>query len=119
MRKRILFVHRHGPYGSTAGREALDAVLVTAAFDQDVSLLFVEDGVLLLLKGQSDAVIAVKDASPAYQSLPLYEVERLCVDGQALAERGLSFEDLLVPVEVLDRAGVRALIEAQDSVLGF
>lgn len=119
MSRKILFLNRHGPFGSTAGREALDAALIAAAFDQQVSLLFVDDGVLQLVKNQSDAGGALKDVSPAFKSLGLYEIESVYVDGDSLAARGLAADDLLVPVVVLDVEGVRALIEAQDAVLGF
>ncbi|MBI2381125.1 MAG: sulfurtransferase complex subunit TusC [Gammaproteobacteria bacterium] len=118
MAKRVLFIHRHGPYGSSAGREGLDAAFVAAAFDQEVSLLFLGDGVFLLAKGQSDA-LGLKDASASFASLPLYDVERIYVDAGALAQRGLRVEDMLMPVEVLDLPAIRALIEAQDVVLGF
>lgn len=119
MSRKILFLNRHGPFGSNAGRESLDAALIAAAFDQQVSLLFVDDGVLQLVKNQSDAPLALKDVSPTFKSLGLYEIESVYVDGDSLKARGLTPDDMLVPVAVLEIEGVRALIEAQDAVLGF
>lgn len=119
MSRRILFVNRRGPFGTTAGRESLDAAMVAAAFDQQVSLLFIDDGVLQLLANQGGDCIAVKDASPLFKGLELYDIHAVYADTDSLAARGLSAADLLIPVTLLDREGVRALIEAQDSVLGF
>lgn len=118
MRKRCLFILRHGPYGTQSGREGLEALLVAAAFDQAVSLLLLDDGVLHLLKNQNDGC-GVKDCSPTFRSLPLYDVETVWVDAVSLRERGLALEDLLIPVELVDGAALPALLAHQDCVLSF
>ncbi len=43
--KKFLFVNRKAPYGTIYALESLEVVLITAAFDQDVSLAFLDDGV--------------------------------------------------------------------------
>ena len=43
--KRFLFVNRKAPYGSIYALESLEVVLISAAFDQDISLVFMDDGV--------------------------------------------------------------------------
>ena len=48
-----LVIIRHAPYSSNALREGLDVALVAAAFGQTVSLLFLGQGVLALLKEQA------------------------------------------------------------------
>lgn len=119
MQKKVLFLFRHGPYGSSAGREGLDAVLVVAAFDQKTSLLFLDDGVFQLCAGQGDALVGVKNHSPAFASLPLYDVESIYVDADSLAARGLSAEDLLMPVSLLSSGEAKALLDEQDVVLSY
>ncbi|MCK7492950.1 MAG: sulfurtransferase complex subunit TusD [Comamonadaceae bacterium] len=47
----ILFVLRHPPHGSMNAQESLDMILAAAAFDQSVSLLFLDDGVFQLEAG--------------------------------------------------------------------
>ena len=118
-RKRFMFVNRTAPYGSVYALESLEVVLITAAFDQDVSLVFVEDGVWQLKRGQQTKGIETKNFSPAYRALEGYDVEKLYVERESLAARGLAESDLLVDVTVLSSQELGALMAEQDVVLSF
>ena len=83
---------------------SLEVVLITAAFDQDVSLVFLDDGVYQLVKGQDTKGIEIKNFSPTYRALEGYDVEKLYVERESLEARGLTEDDLMVDVEVLTRA---------------
>ena len=63
--KKFMFVCRRAPHGTVYALEALEVVLISAAFDQDVSLFFLDDGVYDLVKGQQTKAIDVKNFSPA------------------------------------------------------
>ena len=117
--KKFMFVNRKAPYGTIYALESLEVVLISAAFDQDVSLAFLDDGVYQLRKGQQTKGIETKNFSPTYRALDGYDVEKLYVEKEALEERGLSEDDLLVDVIVLPRAEMGALMEEQDVVLSF
>lgn len=117
--KKFMFVNRKAPYGTIYALEALEVVLITAAFDQDVSLTFLDDGVYQLKKGQQTKGIETKNFSPTYRALEDYDIEKLYVEKEALAARGLTEEDLLVKVSVLSRAELGALADEQDVVLSF
>jgi len=117
--KKFMFVNRKAPYGTIYALEALEVVLITAAFDQDVSLAFLDDGVYQLKKGQQTKGIETKNFSPAYRALEDYDIEKLYVEKEALEARGLTVEDLLVDVTVLGRAELGALMDEQDVVLSF
>jgi len=43
--KKFLFFNRKAPYGTIYAWESLEVVLISAAFEQDVSLAFMDDGV--------------------------------------------------------------------------
>ena len=117
--KKFMFVNRKAPYGTIYALEALEVVLITAAFDQDVSLAFLDDGVYQLKKGQQTKGIETKNFSPAYRALEDYDIEKLYVEKEAMEARGLTVEDLLVDVTVLSRAELGALMDEQDVVLSF
>lgn len=117
--KKFMFVNRTAPYGTVYALESLEVVLITAAFDQDVSVAFVDDGVWQLKKGQQTKGIETKNFSPTYRALEGYDVEKLYVERESLEARGLSEEDLIVDVEVLPAAELGALMAAQDVVLSF
>lgn len=117
--KKFMFVNRKAPYGTIYALESLEVVLITATFDQDVSLVFVDDGVYELVKGQQTKDIGIKNFSPSYRALDGYDVEKLYVDKQSLEQRGLAESDLLVPVEVLDAKAMGELMADQDVILSF
>ncbi len=117
--KKVMFVNRKAPYGTIYALESLEVVLITATFDQDVSLLFLDDGVYELLKGQNTKAIGIKNFSPTYRALEGYDVEKLYVERESLEARGLGEDQLLVDVEVLSSAEMGALMAEQDVVLSF
>ena len=117
--KKLLYVNRRAPHGSIYALESLEVVLVGAAFDQDVSVVFMDDGVYQLKKGQDTSDLGVKNFSPAYRALEMYDVEKLYVEASSLSLRGLTEDDLLVPVEVLDSQALGQLMAEQDVVLSF
>jgi tRNA 2-thiouridine synthesizing protein C len=117
--KKFMFVNRKAPHGTIYALESLEVVLITAAFDQDVSLVFLDDGVYQLKKGQQTKGIATKNFSPAYRALEGYDIEKLYVEKESMEARGLSEEDLLVDVTVLGCAEMGELMDQQDVVLSF
>ena len=117
--KKFMFVNRKSPYGTVYALESLEVVLITAAFDQDVSLVFSDDGVFQIKKGQNTDGIGMKNFSPTYRALEGYDVEKLYVDKESMEERGLTQDDLLVDVEILSRAELADLMDEQDVVLSF
>ncbi|UZJ45512.1 sulfurtransferase complex subunit TusC [Marinimicrobium sp. C6131] len=120
MRRRLLFVMRHAPYGSSTAREALDALLASAVFGQDVGVLFINDGVFQLAQDQSPAALPQKNLASSLRALPLYDVERLYVHTPSLTERGLSMSDLVMDNLIeLDSSAVGRLFSEQDQLLSF
>ncbi|MCB2020872.1 MAG: sulfurtransferase complex subunit TusC [Burkholderiaceae bacterium] len=117
--KKFMFVNRRAPYGTIFALESLEVVLIAATFDQDVSLVFLDDGVYELVKGQDTQGIGIKNHSKTYRALEGYDVEKLFVERESMDARGLSEDDLIVPVEVLGSAEMAALMAEQDVVLSF
>ncbi|MBN8479019.1 MAG: sulfurtransferase complex subunit TusC [Burkholderiales bacterium] len=117
--KKFMFVNRTAPYGTIYALESLEVVLISAAFDQDVSLVFVDDGVWQLKKGQQTKGIETKNFSPTYRALEGYDVEKLYVERESLESRGLTEDDLLVDVNVLSSSELGELMAEQDVVLSF
>ncbi len=131
--KKFLYVNRKAPYGTIYALESLEVVLIGAAFDQDVSLAFFDDGVFQLKKGQDTDGIGVKNFSPAYRALGDYDVTKLYVERESLAERGLTADDLMEityededddweekpSIRVIGRDEMAAIMAEQDVILSF
>jgi len=117
--KKFLYVNRRAPYGTIYALESLEVVLIGAAFEQDVSLAFLGDGVFQLAKGQDTKALEVKNFSPTFRALEDYDVTKIYVDEEALRARGLSEADLVIPVEVVNVERMAEIMEAQDVILSF
>ena len=117
--KKFMFLNRKAPHGTVYALEGLEVVLITAAFDQDVSMVFTDDGVYQLLKGIDSKGIEVKDFSKTYRALEGYDIEKLYVDQASMDARGLTEDDLIVDVTVLSVAEMANLMDEQDVVISF
>ena len=117
--KKFMFVNRKAPYGTIYALESLEVVLISATFDQDCSLVFMDDGVYQLAKSQNTKGIGLKNFSPTYRALDDYDINKLYVERESLQQRGLTEDDLMVPVAVLSSAELADLMTAQDVVLSF
>lgn len=131
--KKFLYLNRKAPYGTIYAWESLEVVLIGAAFDQDVRLMFMDDGVYQLTKGQDTTGVGMKNFSPTYRTLGDYEVKSVYVDKDSLLARGLSQDDLVQIawedweteeeieniVEVVDAARVSELMEESDVIFSF
>ncbi len=92
--KKFLYVNRKAPYGTIYAWESLEVVLIGAAFDQDVALAFIDDGVYQLVKGQDTKEIGMKNFSPTYSALGDYDINKIYVEKESLEARGLTIDDL-------------------------
>ena len=133
MAKKFMYMNTKAPYGSIYALESLEVVLIGAAFEQDVSLAFIDDGVYQLTKGQNTEGIGMKNFSPTYSALGDYEVNKIYVEKESLEERGLSLDDLqhLVwedededwaekdSIRLVSRSELADVIDNQDVILSF
>lgn len=131
--KKFMFVNRKAPYGTVYALESLEVVLIGAAFEQDVSLAFVGDGVYQIAKGQSTDGIGMKNFSPTYKALGDYEVTKLYVEKESLEARGLTLDDLMdltwededddwaekPSIRLVSAAELAEVLDEQDVVLSF
>jgi len=131
--KKFLYLNRKAPYGTIYAWESLEVVLIGAAFDQEVRVMFVDDGVYQLTTGQDTKGMGVKNFSPTYRTLGDYEVKSIYVDKDSLEARGLTQDDLVAIawedweteeeieniVEVVDAARISELMEESDVIFSF
>jgi len=131
--KKFLYVNRKAPHGSIYALESLEVVLVGAAFDQDVSLAFIDDGVYQLMLNQNTNGIGVKNFSPTYLALSDYDINQIYVEKESLELRGLKQEDLLPltwedededwaekdSIQVVSSEELGDIIDKQDIIFNF
>jgi tRNA 2-thiouridine synthesizing protein C len=99
-----LIVIDQPPYGTWAGREALDMAFSLAAFDQSVSLLFMGAGVNWLRKSQETSEIGQKSVEKNLSAAPIFGVEAIYADAAACVRYGLTLEDMVAGVAMSERS---------------
>ena len=131
--KKLLYVNRKAPHGSIYALESLEVVLIGAAFDQDVSLAFIDDGVYQLMLNQDTSGIGVKNFSPTYKALGDYDISKIYVDKESLELRGLSKDNLLPltyededddwaekdSIQIVSSEQLADIIDVQDVIFNF
>ena len=131
--KKFLYVNRKPPHGTIYALESLEVVLIGAAFEQDVSLAFVDDGVYQLLRKQDTSEIGSKNFSPTFRALGDYDVSKIYVERESLELRGLTKDDLMEltyedeeddwaekdAIRIVDSEELGAIFEQQDVLLNF
>jgi tRNA 2-thiouridine synthesizing protein C len=131
--KKFLYVNRKAPHGSIYAQESLEVVLIGAAFEQDVTLAFIDDGVYQLMQNQDTSGIGTKNFAPTFRALGDYDVSQIYVERESLELRGLSKEDLMPltyededddwaekdSIHVVNSDELADIIEQQDVILNF
>lgn len=115
--KRFMYVNRRPPHGTIYALECLEVVLITAAFEQFESLVFMDDGVYQLKKDQDTTGIGTKNFSKTYRALDDYDVERIYVEKESLEARGLTPDDLIIQPEIVSTVRLREIMAQQDVVI--
>lgn len=116
---RSLLIITRQPPGRHAAREALDVALAAAAFGVPVGLLFMDDGVLQLLKGQDAGQLKQKSLPANLQALELFGVEEIMACSHSLAERGLGLQRCALDARPVSTNDIAVLLEHYDQVVNL
>ncbi len=128
-----MYLNRRSSFGTVYAIESLEVVLIAAAFEQDVSLAFIDDGVYQIVEGQNTDGIGMKNFSKTFHALGDYDINKLYVSKESLEERGLSESDLMplvyededddwaekTSIKVVTNDELKAIMSEQDVCLSF
>lgn len=119
LEKKIGIINSSSAHGQANGRESLELTLAMSAFNESLSLFFINDGVYQLLTGQAPENILQKHYQPLFKMLEIYDVEQIYVCSASLKQRGLAVEQLLIDVTVLDNQQLQTELAKQQQLLRF
>jgi len=95
----------------------LDVIMTTAAFDQEVSVLLMDNAAFQIKIHQELGSTGLKDTAAIFKALPLYNVHTLYVEQESLEERGLTQEHLDETVLQILRSDVGEFFKQFDLIL--
>jgi tRNA 2-thiouridine synthesizing protein C len=110
---------RKAPYGSVYTAEGFRTIMGIAVFEMEISVVFMDDGVFALLKDQDPDQFDMKPLGDGFPMLRDFDVEKFYVHDKSLAERGLTPDDLVMDVAVIDGTQIAGILNAAGTVLPF
>lgn len=128
MQKKILFILRNSPYGSAVAQEGVDAVLAASVFEQDISVLFMDEGVWQLHSHQQSHGVQRPEIHTAterrniaaqLEAFPLYDIDKVYVDKKSLKHFSIPKKELALKPLLLGDKAIRQLIAGHDVVLSY
>ena len=129
--KSLVFINRKAPYGTIYALEALEVMLIAGAFEQQVKLLFMDDGVYQLTRDQDPVGIGMKNFSKTFGALGDFAIEQIYVDDESLDLRGLTIDDLQplkhentdgveqASIRIITRNEIADIIDSADMLFNF
>lgn len=118
----LLVVCRSAPYGNANANEALDLALAAGSFDQNVAMLFVEDGVYQLLSDQAPEGLRQKNLQKMLSAASFYGISLIAAESASLFQRKLHPEKHLnaqLDTQCLSEKGVAELYHKSKTVIRF
>ena len=115
----VLFIASRSPWSSAAAAAGADLLMTAAVFEQSVGVVFCGDGVWQLQAGQDGSGLGLKTLAKIVPAFELYDIKRIRVAESSLRERGLTLQDLVMDVELVNDEGMRTLIASSKTVFVF
>lgn len=119
MKKNIAVIIRSAPYGSSKARDAIDFVLTASAYEQDISVVFQNDGVFQLLQNQDSSELQLKRISALISAFEMYEIDQVYYSQSCLIERNIDHKHLINGPQEIDEYEIQNILNKADTVLTF
>lgn len=113
-----LVIFRQAPYGTSYAAEGIRVLSSLGAFEVDCSVLFMDDGVFSLVKGQHPEEMEMKPLIKGIETL-LQSGISVFVSGESLAERQVNPGEILERVVIVDNTDIRKMLGESDIILTF
>ncbi|QCI21808.1 sulfurtransferase complex subunit TusC [Buchnera aphidicola (Hyadaphis tataricae)] len=116
----VAVIFTHAPHGTSFGREGLDAVLSISSIINEISLFFIGDGVLQLIKNYKSENILARNYTASFSVLSFYNIKTFYCCKSSLLARGLyNYRQFILQVNILDLDVLRLKLDDYDVIVNF
>lgn len=115
----FLYLFTRQAYGHSFAREALDMALATAAFDQKVSIVFLQDAIYQLMVANDAPCVEAKPHTGVINALPLYDIERIYYLEYDRQTRHINEAELAPHAAAISPAALEELMATADRIQSF
>lgn len=128
--KKVMITVRKAPHGSIYVQEAIEVMFIVASYGMELSVVFMDDGVLALKSGQDTSELGIKGFMASLGALTDFEVTEVYADQESMSDRNLTEADLVfigededteepVKPRILDSQTIADLMSEQDSIVSL
>jgi tRNA 2-thiouridine synthesizing protein C len=128
--KKVMITVRKAPHGSIYVQEAIEVMFIVASYGMELSVVFIDDGVLALKSGQDTRELGIKGFMASLGALTDFEVANVFADRRSLSDRNMSEDDIVfigededteepVKPKVIDSGEIARLMADQDSIMSL
>ncbi|QCI20652.1 sulfurtransferase complex subunit TusC [Buchnera aphidicola (Brachycaudus cardui)] len=118
--KKIAFIFSHAPHGTSFGREGLDAIFSISSVVKEISLFFIGDGVLQLMKNYQSEHILARNYTSSFSILSFYDIKNFYCCESSLMNRGFNHhENFILKIDILNSSCLRSKLDIHDAIINF
>ena len=110
---KLLCIVTHPPFEGSKVIEQLEAAMVAAVFDVEVSLLFLDMGVHCLVEGQAGERLNSRSPGKLISGLEMYDINQIYAEVSVLPAG-----TMVANVELIDKDAQKELLAQADIVIG-
>ena len=115
----ITFINTAAPWAGDTAKNALDMLMMAVSLDQDVQVIFMDDGVYQLLVQHAQALES-KNPLIKYRVLTdIFELDRLYVVESSLSTRHLQPQQLNIQAQPISDATFAEYLQLSSKVVRF
>ena len=115
--KSVLIRMSKSPLNGLISGEQLETAMVAATFEQEVSILFIGDGIFNLLPAKETKEVTDYNIEKMLLALPTFEISDLFVCQRSLEHRQIEVSNLPKNVKVITFEEQKSLIRTSNAVL--
>ena len=114
--RKYLFMLTKAAHSGCYLQETLDVILTVAAFDQQVAILLVDEGIFTINRYQHAARHGVKDVSAIFSALEIYDVRDIYVEVESIQHFGVDTLDESFNYQLINRQDINGLLDTFDVI---
>ena len=119
---RVAVINSHSPYSSANAKESLDMTMVFASFEHPPALFFCGNGIYQLLKQPEHTNAGnehFNNLNKQFNALAFYDVNEIFVCADSLEHRGLTEQQLSLPVDLLRQQQWHSTLSTYQHIVRF
>lgn len=117
--KKYAILNTSSTFDKFNAKEALDAALILASYEMDVSLFFIGDGVYQTQAKQNPELVDGKDFISSFKALGFYDIDNIYISHACLTERQLTTNYAFKDVKLVNQDELSYFINQADVILTF